>query len=392
MLASNEENTHKRGPLGGVRTGGYVVMRLRKMHGRPIARAAAIVAAGCVLAVSLGIGSARAEQFSPAVQSLIAAATKEGSLTLSWGSLLGSAKGAEEFQAMVNKRFGANLKFDFSPAAGAAPRMAVMLGQELAAKRPASTDILPVGITFSNRNTFLQIDWREYLPDLPPYAMKYEMHGLAFATLLIGITYNTDLVPKDMVPTSLRDLLNPMWKDKIAARVSTTFMSYLALPDVMGRDGAVAFFGKFGKQARGMIRCGTGNRVASGEFVMFFPDCGDYEARSDARLGMPLAHVIPSEGAGMAFWPAAIPKNAAHPNAAKLFLIELMSREGQDFVWKTDATDFPGIPGSHIAPIIAQYKAKGIKFIDIIEAEIEHPEIQQAQKDMLKALQASIQK
>ena len=133
-------------------------------------------------------------------------------------------------------------------------------GQQLAAGKPASTDVFPVGMTFKNKDTFMQVDYRDYLPDLPEDAMKYDKHGVAFATLLIGITYNTKLVPADMVPTSLQDLLKPMWKDKIAARVSTTFMSFLALPEVLGRDGAVEFFGKLGKQARGMIRCGSGTR------------------------------------------------------------------------------------------------------------------------------------
>ena len=353
---------------------------------------AVMLAAGVLSGFPIDPDGARAETFTPALQKVIQAAEKEGQLTLSWGSLLGSAKGAEEFEGLVNKRFGTHIKFVFTPAALSAPRMAVKLTQEYKAGRPATTDILPVGITFGNADTFMQFDWRDYIPNLPANAMKYDRHGVAFATLLIGITYNTNLVPPDKVPTSLKDLLKPEWKNKIAARVSTTFMSFLALPDVLGRDAAVDFFSKLGKQARGMIRCGSDTRIASGEFALFYPDCGDYGPRADRRKGMPVGHVIPSEGAGMGFWVAAIPKNASHPNAAKLFITELLSPAGQDFMWRMDGTDFPGLPGSRIAKEVAKYKAKGIQFIDIIEAEREHPEIRQAQKDMLKALQDSMQR
>jgi iron(III) transport system substrate-binding protein len=332
-----------------------------------------------------------AEDQSPALKAVIEAAKTEGEITLSWGALLGGTDGARRLEGLVNKRFGTNIRFNYTPGPSG-PEIAARLAQEQAAKRPASTDIYAVSMTGANARLFLPVDWQALVPELPSAAMKFDKRGVAYATLLIGATYNSAIVPEATAPASLKDLLDPQWKGKIGVRVSTTFMAFLALPQVLGPEGSVEFFRKLGPQAAGMIRCGSAERIASGEFPIFFPDCGDYEARRAAEGGAKLAHMIPSEGAGMAYFTVGIPNNAAHPNAAKLFTVFLLSRAGQDFEWETDGTDYHGLPGSHIAAEMEKYKARGISFIDEVDVEEQHPELLQVQKDMLQALQESMQR
>ena len=220
--------------------------------------------------------------------------------------------------------------------------------------------------------------------------MRFGKRGAVFLTQLPGITYNTAKIsPKD-APKSMEDLLNPKWKGRIAARISTTSFGFLALPEFLGPKGSVDFFRKYGKQVGGMIRCGNWERIASGEYEMFFPDCGDYAVRKIKRdhPEVALGHVIPSDGALITFWNAGIPNNTAHPNAAKLFVYFLLTPEGQEFVWDVQGSDSIFTPKSRIAPIIAAYKAKGVKFY--YHSDALDSKTVSAERAMLKALKESV--
>jgi ABC-type Fe3+ transport system substrate-binding protein len=48
--------------------------------------------------------------------------------------------------------------------------------------------------------------------------------------------------------------------------------------------------------------------------------------------GAPLDHVIPSDVALLSYWYLSVPKNAAHPNAARLFVDYMLGREAQDLL------------------------------------------------------------
>ncbi len=74
---------------------------------------------------------------------------------------------------------------------------------------------------------------------------------------------------------------------------------------------------------------------------------------------------MPTDAALLFHWFLGVPKNAAHPNAAKLFIDWLLSREGQDLVWEVQATDHHLVPGSKTAPTIEELQAKGVKFTEL---------------------------
>jgi len=60
-----------------------------------------------------------------------------------------------------------------------------------------------------------------------------------------------------------------------------------------------------------------------------------------------------------------VPKNAAHPNAAKLFIEFLMGRQGQDIMYETSFDDNHLLPGSHLAEPISKLQAQGVTFKEI---------------------------
>ena len=103
---------------------------------------------------------AAAQTVTPALQQVIEGAKKEGALTLSYGSALDGARGAAQLQAMVNRRFGTNLKFTFAPGPSG-PEMAARIAQEAAAGRPSSTDIFFTSMINENAHLFQEIDWRD---------------------------------------------------------------------------------------------------------------------------------------------------------------------------------------------------------------------------------------
>src|SRR5207237_451966 len=82
-----------------------------------------------------------------------------------------------------------------------------------------------------------------------------------------------------------------------------------------------------------------------------------YDALRLKALGAPAGHVVPSDAALIPYWYLAVPKNAAHPNAAKLFINYALSREAQDVLYDLDYTDHHLVPGSRSAAAIRQAEA-----------------------------------
>ena len=116
----------------------------------------------------------------------------------------------------------------------------------------------------------------------------------------------------------------------------------------------------------GLTGCDELERVASGEYDLFALDCG-LEWRKYARTGAPVGHVIPADAALLSYWQVAVPRNAAHPNTARLWIDYLLSREAQDVIFEAEMTDDHLVPGSHVAPDIEAVQAQGVQFTDMDE-------------------------
>jgi iron(III) transport system substrate-binding protein len=323
----------------------------------------------------------------PALQAVVDGARREGSLQLVWSqAVLGGSEGARELQDLINQKYGLNLTFEFTPGP-AGPAIASRLLQEVSAGQPAHTDVHAISVYADVKDAFASIDWRDYVPELPEDVMYFDRRAVAWGTLVPGITYNSQLVAPDRVPRSLADLLQPEWKGKIAAPPYVVGRSIYALPEYLGYDKWFGLWRDYTRQVGGLIRCGEADRLLSGEFLAFAIDCGDYEARQRARLGQPLGHVIPTEGAALRYWVAGVPLTAPHPNAARLFLAYLLTREGQDFVWAHDGTDAYRVPGSKIAEVVRHYQDQGVKFLEELPLQQQYPELLDWEKEMLTILQ-----
>jgi ABC-type Fe3+ transport system substrate-binding protein len=84
---------------------------------------------------------------------------------------------------------------------------------------------------------------------------------------------------------------------------------------------------------------------------------------------------VPADFAAIRYYYLAVPKNAAHPNAAELFIATVVSPEGQEILFRTSDIDLHNLPGSGMSKVIGAYEAKGIAFQEFtVKWWDEHPE------------------
>jgi ABC-type Fe3+ transport system substrate-binding protein len=155
----------------------------------------------------------------------------------------------------------------------------------------------------------------------------------------------------------------------------------------MWGERGVDFARDLSPQLAGLMRCSDLERVASGEFLAFAMDCTGRDWVELKRKGAPTEHVVPSDFPVQRFYYMSIPKHAANPNAAKLFVTFLQTSEGQRLIWKYTDSDLHTYSDSQLAPEIAAYEKRGIVFHRItIQWHLDHPEGQDGLRKAVRLL------
>jgi len=344
-----------------------------------------------VLLIALASRS-QAAQWSPAMSGLIKDASKEGKLKLLWGEgTLGGTKGAAQFETMMSKMFGIDIKISFTPGASM-PQVGSQIAAEFAAGQSAASDVY-IGadsylVPLIKRKIFHEVEWPKYLPGrITNEMVEGERTSLPVYTGLPGIPYNTKRVPKNEVPKTLKDMLKPFWKGKLASTPYVTSLNLLAAKELWGKEAALEYVRQLSKQVVGLIRCNEIDRVASGEFIGFVMDCSGSQTFEASAHGAPVEHVIPIDGALIRQRMLAIPKNAEHPNVAKLFTTFMLTREAQKYLWDTDFSDMYMLPESQMGQRVKKAEKLGAKFfVPTLEWVAANPEIDAVSKEMVKIM------
>jgi ABC-type Fe3+ transport system substrate-binding protein len=294
--------------------------------------------------------------FTPAVLQLIQGAQNESVLRGSWSpSSFGGSAGFERLVQGMNKKYGLHIQAQFTPGIDE-QAMASRLAQEAAAGQPATEDVYlgnPAGVhDVLKTQTFKPMDWhalidRPIQPEGEFDPVAPNGMAVAFASSVVGITYNTNLVKAADVPRRLNDLLDPKWKGKIASTPYASGWREFVAPDLLGPDPTFAFVHKFAPQVAGLIRCGESDRITSGEFAMLVMDCGANDVITLKRQGAPIDHALIEDAAVVHNRYAAVPVNSAAPNAAALFVAYLETPEAQTTLWDVDGLDFYLFPESN---------------------------------------------
>lgn len=316
----------------------------------------------------MGVREARGQ----ALSELIEGAKKEGTLRGQWSeNSFGGSVGLAEAVAAINKKYGLNLKAQFTPGPDM-QRLMLRIVQEAAAGQPASTDVYlgnsQAMLQASKDKVLKPVEWGKILehklsPEGSFQPIAPDNTYVAFATTVVGIQYNTNLVKGADIPRSLNDVLNPKWKGKIASTPYAAGMREFAMPELLGREYMLEFTKKLSKQIAGLIRCGESERITSGEFLMLVMTCGGNDSIVLGRTGAPIAHTVVQEGTVLHMRYAGVPKNSRSPNAGALLAAYLQTPEGQALLWRHDGMDLHLYPDSHMKKEVEKVRAAGGKVL-----------------------------
>lgn len=140
--------------------------------------------------------------------------------------------------------------------------------------------------------------------------------------------YNTNLVKKENVPKTYEQLLDPKWKGKKISIDNEAYGLLSGLIRTWGREKALSYFKKLAAQDPVPMR-GNTNRVQltmAGEYPLIIAYAPTIQ-RETSR-GAPIDWV-PLEPVVVQVNPVMLAANSPHPNAAKLFIDFILSKEGQ---------------------------------------------------------------
>jgi len=140
--------------------------------------------------------------------------------------------------------------------------------------------------------------------------------------------YNTNLVKKDEVPRTYEALLDPKWKGRKISIDDSAYGFLAGLIRAWGKEKAVAYFKKLAAQDPVPMR-GNTNRVQltmAGEYSLIIAYVPTIQR--ETSKGHPMDWV-PLEPVPVQVNPMMLANHAPHPNAGKLFIDFLLSKQGQ---------------------------------------------------------------
>jgi iron(III) transport system substrate-binding protein len=306
------------------------------MKGDTMARLTSTIA--CALAASLATGAAYA-----ADAALIEAAKKEGEVN--WYSTQIISQLVRPVTAAFEKKYP-GIKVRATRAN--ATEVAVKILNESRAGRVQSdlfdgtTTVVPL-----KKEGFV-LQWLpDAAKDYPSDVKDKDGYWIANNLFIITPGFNTALVPRGTEPKTYQDLLNPKWRGKLAWNGFPTSSGLGGFVGTvlteMGREKGMVYLRELSKQNVANLRGSARevlDQVIAGEYAIAL-QIFNHHAVISARKGAPVDW-IKMEPATETLSVISVHKNAPHPNAAKLLVDFITSREGQEVF--RDADYLPAHP------------------------------------------------
>ena len=334
--------------------------RTRKLLGKFANAGSTALLAGALA----GAAHAADMKRTPALDQLIKAAQAEGTLNIVWGPSLGAASGAKAIEKGIEDTFGIDITVNYTPGPSM-PRLASRIIQEVKGGRKSSSDLmLGAETTFTRMvgsGALNSVPWADYFPSISKDMLIEGGYGVHIVTLFSGIYYNTEYVKPNEVPKKIADIFRPEWKGKIASTPYAAGFDRLAL--ARGLDVIRPVVQQTAAWAGGLMRCGEYDRLASGEFILLFLDCGRTDFRLLKENGGPLDQVVISDAPITTNWYFGVPKTSEHPNLAALFGAFVATPAGQKIIDKAGGTTSHRVPGTPAARQAAALKAQGVNVL-----------------------------
>jgi ABC-type Fe3+ transport system substrate-binding protein len=290
---------------------------------------------------SLAAGSAHA-----ADAALIAAAKKEGEVN--WYSTQIISQLVRPVTAAFEKKYP-GIKVRATRAN--ATEVAVKILAESHAGRVQSD-------VFDGTTTVVPLKHEGYvLKWLPDSAKEYpddvkdpEGYWIANNLFVIGPGFNTSMVPRGTEPKTYQDLLDPKWRGKMAWNGFPTssgaggFIGTVLTE--MGREKGMAYLRELAKQNIANLRGSARevlDHVIAGEYPIAL-QIFNHHAVISAKKGAPVDWIKMEPMTGT-LSVISVHKSAPHPNAAKLLVDFIISKEGQEvFRAANYITAHPDVP------------------------------------------------
>lgn len=320
-------------------------------------------------------------------------------LSTAWGqTTVGGLPGAKAITKGMNKMFGINIKIKYAPG----PSMARSAGKIIAeakAGQKSFTDI-SLGPSFTvaelvKRDLLREdFDWQKLLPGrITPELLEVGNKLVRVTTTLPGVTINTSLMPGGKLPTKFSDFMKPEWKGKIAGTPYAAGFEAISDKSVWGPEKSLDLIRKLSAQMGGAIRCSEIERIANGEFAALVMDCNRTGADLWASRGAPVKHILLDDFAQRRYYYLGVPKNAAHPNLAALYIVFGMTDEGQALYRKYWSNDLDSLPGSMQGKLVKAMQKRGAKFIDVtVPFWMNNPELKPTKRKMVKIIRGHLKK
>ncbi len=196
---------------------------------------------------------------------------------------------------------------------------------------------------------------------------------------LVVVTYNTTLVPAAQAPKNWTDLLDPRWKGRVSIG-HPGFSGYVGTWVVLMRK--LYGWDYFKKLEQNKPRIG---RSINDTVTMLNAKEASVAAGPTATTllsrdkGNPLAVVYPTDGSLLMIAPSGILKNAPAPNAGKLFMEYLFSRECNEIMVKLRNDSI----NKHVQPLPGAKSLAEVKTIRPTYDEIKKgiPEVKELFRD-----------
>jgi iron(III) transport system substrate-binding protein len=259
------------------------------------------------------------------LQRLVAAAKKEGALTLY------TSVNKLQHDSPIVKAFQEKYGIKVNVWRAGSEKLLQRMISEAQAKR-FDVDLVTFtgsGLESLRREKLLQEVRSPYFSDLIPAALPPHREWVGTYLQPFVQAYNTNAVQKKDLPRTYRDLLDPKWKNRLAIESEDYEWFYSVVKD-MGEEKGLQFFRDLVAKNGLSVRTGHSlltNLVASGEVPLALT-VYHYTPEQLKEKGAPIDWFV-IEPAIVGVVGTGIAKNAPHPNAAILFYDYLMSEEAQ---------------------------------------------------------------
>jgi len=263
---------------------------------------------------------------------LIAAAKEEGVIDFSGPPEL-TPRGTQALISGLNKKYNLNLNLNYVPTPGY-PIVTSQLITEIQAGQSATYDVVYLTelnlVKLYSRGFLVPFDWTGTFSHITKDSVYFDNGGLLTATIFALPAYNTRLVSSQDVPKQWEDLLDPKWKGKI---VAPKFVQvWVSLAQTWGEKRTTDFLNRLKTQEPLYVKYSElRTRLESGEYPLAANHLSSMVDGARQR-GIPVDYADLVKPIPVLLDMMGIPKNARHPNTAKLFMAFSLTPEGQE-IW-----------------------------------------------------------